>query len=136
MNVKFNLDARLLENSFVLADLELSRVILKNDKDNIWFVLVPRKNNLVEIIDLSSEDQQLLTEEVALVSEFLKEYYRPYKINIANLGNVVRQLHVHVIARNEGDRAWPNPIWNTPVENFFEMEEIENIKSNFLDFIN
>lgn len=129
------IDPNLLTDSFEICDLELSRVILKNDKDNPWFLLVPRKKNASEIIDLNSEEQSLLMEEIVLVSNFLKEYYRPFKINVASLGNQVRQLHVHVIARYEGDRAWPNPIWGTPVDNQFTELEISNIKSNFFDFI-
>jgi len=133
--MQFSVDQNLLNDSIELCDLELSRVILKNDKDNPWLLLVPRKNKVVEIIDLSVEDQSLLMEEIALASEFLKEYYRPYKINIGSLGNMVRQLHVHIIARYEGDRAWPNAIWNTPTTNRFDDVELANIKSNFLDFI-
>jgi diadenosine tetraphosphate (Ap4A) HIT family hydrolase len=87
------------------------------------------------LVDLTPEMQGMLMEEISLVSEFLKEYYRPYKINVANLGNVVRQLHIHIITRFEEDRAWPNPIWNTEALLKFEDYEIENIKSNFLTFI-
>jgi diadenosine tetraphosphate (Ap4A) HIT family hydrolase len=133
--MSFTVDERLLENSIVICDMELSRLVLKNDRENPWFLLIPRKSKATEIIDLNGEEQMMLMEEVALVSEFLKEFYRPYKINVANLGNVVRQLHVHIIARFEHDRAWPNPIWNTPVGNYFDEAELNNIKSNFLEFI-
>jgi diadenosine tetraphosphate (Ap4A) HIT family hydrolase len=131
----FQVDSRLLNDGLVICDLDLSRVILKNDKENPWFLLVPKKNNASEIIDLSSEEQALLMEEVALVSEFLKEYYRPFKINIGSLGNIVRQLHIHIIARFEGDRSWPNSIWGSTVTQFFDEAELANIKSNFLEFI-
>jgi diadenosine tetraphosphate (Ap4A) HIT family hydrolase len=131
----FQVDSRLLNDGLVICDLDLSRVILKNDKENPWFLLVPKKNNASEIIDLSSEEQALLMEEVALVSEFLKEYYRPFKINIGSLGNIVRQLHIHIIARYEGDRSWPNSIWGSTVTQFFDEAELANIKSNFLEFI-
>lgn len=130
----FNIDPRLLEGSVKICDLDLSQVYLKNDKENPWFVLVPRRNNLVEIMDLTTEDQALLMEEIVLVSEFLKSYYRPYKINVGNLGNIVKQLHIHIIARYESDRAWPNSIWGSATTDFFEDIEIENIKNNFLDY--
>lgn len=133
--MSFIVDERLLENSLVITDLELSRVILKNDKDNPWFVLVPKKRNASELIDLNSEEQTLLMEEITIVSEFLKEFYRPYKLNVAALGNQVRQLHIHLIARYENDRAWPNPIFSTPATNFFDEVELQNVKSNFMEFI-
>ncbi len=131
----FSIDPQLLNDSVKIADLELSTVILKNDKSNPWFMLVPRRPNLIELVDLTPEMQGMLMEEISLVSEFLKEYYRPYKINVASLGNVVRQLHIHIIARFQDDRAWPNPIWNTEALSKFEEFEIENLKSNFLEFI-
>jgi diadenosine tetraphosphate (Ap4A) HIT family hydrolase len=125
-----------MENGHLICDLQLSKLIIKNDKDNPWFILVPRKVAAVELIDLTHEEQTVLMEEVTLVSEFLKEYYRPYKINIGALGNIVRQLHVHVIARFENDRAWPNPIWNTAPVQLFEKNELVNIQENFKEFIN
>ncbi len=133
--MKFEIDPRLLEDSIKICDLELSTLILKNDKENPWFVLIPRRNRLTEIIDLNSEEQGLLMEEIALVSNFVKEYYEPFKINVANLGNVVPQLHIHIIARYESDRAFPNPIWNTQTQLKFEPNEFENVKSNFLEYM-
>lgn len=131
----FNVDDRLLNENIKICDLDLSRVFIKNDKENPWFILVPRRIKAEEIIDLSSEDQTMLMEEISLVSEFLKEYYRPYKINVGSLGNIVRQLHIHVIARYEKDRAWPNAIWGSTSVEKFEENEITNIINNFLEFI-
>lgn len=133
--MKFEIDARLLEDSIKICDLELSTLLLKNDKENPWFVLVPRRFKASEIIDLNSEEQGLLMEEISLVSNFVKEYYEPFKINVANLGNVVPQLHIHIIARYESDRAFPNPIWNTQTQLKFEPNEFENVKSNFIEYI-
>lgn len=133
--MSFMIDEKLLEDSMVVCDLDLSRLLVRNDKETPWFILVPRKRNVVEIIDLNSEEQMLLMEEIVLVSEFLKEYYRPFKINIAGLGNITRQLHIHIIARYENDRAFPNPIFQSPKTMTFEDAEMENIVSNFLDFV-
>jgi diadenosine tetraphosphate (Ap4A) HIT family hydrolase len=130
----FSVDPALEENSFFIAEMELSRLYVKNDKENPWFVLVPRKNNVSELVDLKHEDQTLLMEELTIVSEFLKTYYQPTKINIGALGNIVRQLHIHIIARYESDRAWPQALWGTTPSLFFESMELENIKSNFLEF--
>jgi diadenosine tetraphosphate (Ap4A) HIT family hydrolase len=134
--MKFHVEDALLEDSCFICDLTLSKLYVKNDKANPWFLLVPRRPQLVELMELSSEEQALLMEELTLVSEFLKLYYQPYKINIGTLGNIVRQLHLHVIARYQDDRAWPNPIWGSAPQLILEDVELENIKSNFLSFIN
>ena len=132
---KFLIDEALLVDSYYICDLALSKLYLKNDKENPWFVLIPRKANLVELMELGGEEQSLLMEEVTVVSEFLKLYYQPYKINVGSLGNIVRQLHVHVIARFQDDRSWPNPLWGVPPRDVLDKVELENIKSNFVDFI-
>ena len=129
------MDPALEQDSFLIADMELSKLYVKNDKDNPWFVLIPRKANASELVDLTHEEQCMLMEEVTTVSEFLKHYYRPTKINIGALGNIVRKLHIHIIARYENDQAWPQALWGTTPEVFFEQVELENIKSNFQEFI-
>lgn len=134
MNVKFAVDPIIDENSVFIKNLTLSVLYLKNDKENPWFILVPRKLGAIELIDLSHEEQVMLMEEVTIVSEFLKSHYRPDKLNVGSLGNIVRQLHVHVIARYTSDRAWPGPIWGVPTKQEFDEIEIENIKSNFFEF--
>ncbi|MFA6237796.1 MAG: HIT family protein [Bacteriovorax sp.] len=130
----FNIDPELKKNSLFIADLALSSLFIKNDKENPWFVLVPRKIRAEELVDLTHEEQCMLMEEVSIVSEFLKKYYQPFKINIGSLGNIVRQLHVHIIARYESDRAWPQALWGSVPRDHFEQYELENIKSNFQEF--
>ena len=131
----FRVDPELEKNSYLISEMELSKLYIKNDKENPWFVLVPRKAKTYELVDLSHEQQCILMEEVTIVSEFLKNYYRPTKINIGVLGNIVRQLHVHVLARFENDRAWPQALWGTTPEVLFTDDELENIKSNFQNFV-
>ena len=135
MNARFSVDPVIEQNSIFIRDLGLSTVYLKNDKENPWFILVPRKAGAVELIDLNHEEQTMLMEEITIVSEFLKSHYRPYKMNVGSLGNIVTQLHIHIIARNPNDRAWPGPIWGTPTTQEFDFNEVENIKSNFSEFI-
>ncbi len=130
----FSVDPELEKNSFHIADLELSKLYVKNDKENPWFVLVPRKSSAVELMDLTHEEQCVLMEEVTIVSCFLKDYYKPNKINIGALGNIVKQLHIHVLARYEDDRAWPQALWGTTPSMYFEDFELENIKSNFQEY--
>lgn len=136
MNARFSIDPVIEQNSIFISNLGLSTVFLKNDKENPWFILVPRKAGAVELIDLNHEEQTMLMEEITIVSEFLKSHYRPHKMNVGSLGNIVTQLHIHVIARSPNDRAWPGPIWGTPTTQEFDYNEVENIKSNFAEFLN
>ncbi|MBC7714384.1 MAG: HIT domain-containing protein [Rhizobacter sp.] len=133
--VKFTVDPVIEQNSIFIKNMGLSSLYLKNDKENPWFILVPRKAGAIEIVDLNHEEQSILMEEVTIISEFLKSHYRPHKLNIGSLGNIVQQLHLHVIARYPTDRAWPGPIWGSPTTQEFDSNEIENLKSNFFEFI-
>lgn len=130
----FTIDPELEKNSFFVTDLELSKVYVKNDKENPWFVLIPKKAHATELMDLTHEEQCILMEEITMVSDFLKNFYKPSKLNVGALGNMVRQLHIHVIARYENDRAWPQALWGTTPSQIFEEVELENIRSNFQDF--
>lgn len=131
----FTVDPELEKNSYFVTDLELSKVYIKNDKENPWFVLIPKKMHATELMDLTHEEQCILMEEITMVSDFLKNFYKPSKLNVGALGNMVRQLHIHVIARYENDRAWPQALWGTTPSQIFEEVELENIRSNFQDFV-
>lgn len=85
-----------------------------NDRTVPWFVLVPRVSGIREIHQLAASERGALMEEISLASKALETVCRPDKINVASLGNVVPQLHVHVVARNATDRAWPGPVWGSP----------------------
>jgi diadenosine tetraphosphate (Ap4A) HIT family hydrolase len=108
---KFVLDPRLEGDTSQLGELGLCKVLLMDDARFPWIVLVPKRAELVEIIDLGSADLVRLIEEIATASGVLEAATSPNKLNVASLGNVVRQLHVHIIARFENDAAWPNPVW-------------------------
>ena len=107
----FKLDSRLHNDTFFVCDLSLCRVLLMNDSQFPWLILVPMKNDIAEIIDLSEEDQITLLKESALASKAMQAVFSPLKLNVAALGNVVRQLHVHHVARFENDCAWSKPVW-------------------------
>jgi len=107
----FTLDPRLAADSFALGRLALCETRLFNDARFPWLIVVPRRAGLVEIIDLDTAGRAMLMQEIAYVSEALRAVTQCHKLNVAALGNQVRQLHVHVIARFENDAAWPNPIW-------------------------
>lgn len=107
----FVLDARLAADSLPVIDLALSSVRLMRDASYPWLLVVPRRAELVELIDLAPEEQHALWAELARVSHALRATVPCDKLNVAALGNVVSQLHVHVIARRQGDAAWPRPVW-------------------------
>ena len=104
-------DTRIISSTCFVAELPLCNLYLQNESRFPWLVLVPRRENVSELIDLSMEDQQALTCEIAMVSQLMNAKYSPDKLNVANLGNIVKQLHIHVIARYEADSAWPGPVW-------------------------
>ncbi|HEY1943351.1 MAG TPA: HIT family protein [Roseiarcus sp.] len=107
----FALDPRLVADTFAVADLALSRLLLMNDSRYPWLILVPRREALREIVDLDAVEQALLMEEIAAASRFLRALPSVEKLNVGALGNVVSQLHVHVLGRRAGDPAWPGPVW-------------------------
>ena len=113
----FTLDQRLIDDTVLLGSLPLSELLLMNDANYPWLILVPRVDDAVEVIDLSPAAQATLLDEVNLVSRVLRSTFNAEKLNVAQLGNIVRQLHVHCIARYETDKAWPGPIWGrVPVQ--------------------
>ncbi len=107
----WHLDQQLRDDTTTIGDLPLCRVLLNNDGNYPWLILVPRREDLVELTDLSESGRAALMREIAQASTALKAHTRCHKLNVAALGNVVAQLHVHVIARFRTDPAWPNPVW-------------------------
>jgi diadenosine tetraphosphate (Ap4A) HIT family hydrolase len=107
----WTLNAQLAEDCRVVGDLELSRVLVMDDAGYPWLVLVPRRAAATEIIDLDPSDRAALMDEIAQMSHALRRITQCEKLNVASLGNVVPQLHVHVVARFSSDAAWPRPVW-------------------------
>lgn len=107
----FVLDRALAGDTRFVAELALSRVLLMDDARFPWLILVPRVAGMRDLIDLAKTQQRVLLDEVELCARVLRELHAPLKLNIASLGNVVAQLHVHVIARHMHDAAWPKPVW-------------------------
>lgn len=107
----FSLHPRLAADTLLLGDLPLCRVLLMNDRQYRWLILVPRRTHLREVHELTEADQQALIHESSWVSRRLAETLGATKMNVANIGNVVSQLHWHIIARFEDDPAWPSPVW-------------------------
>jgi diadenosine tetraphosphate (Ap4A) HIT family hydrolase len=107
----WSLHPQLANDTISIGDLPLARVLLMNDANYPWTVLVPRRAGAVEIIDLDEGEQTMLMSEIAMLAGVLRDVTACDKLNIAAIGNVVPQLHVHVVARRRDDAAWPRPVW-------------------------
>src|SRR6202167_6433378 len=109
--MSFALDERLAADALIVGDMTLTRVLLMTDARRPWLILAPRRDGVVELTDLDAADRTQLIEEAASAAGFIKAHTRAHKINLGALGNIVRQLELHVVARAPGDPAWPGPGW-------------------------
>lgn len=121
------LHPRLKADTIFLQDLELCQLLLLNDSNYPWLVLVP-KRDVREFHDLIPEEQVLLMLEITQTSRRLEAAFKPFKINVASLGNVVPQMHIHVIGRYENDPAWPKPVWGVVPLKPYSEEELAKVK--------
>ena len=108
---RYELHPQLAADTHPLATFELCELRLMDDANYPWLVLVPRVPVAHELVDLDAAQRHLLTDEIDRAARLLRDAFRPHKLNVAALGNMVPQLHVHVIARDENDPAWPAPVW-------------------------
>lgn len=127
----FNLDPRLQQDTHHLGDLPLSRVLLSNDAQYPWFILVPRRDQVSELFDLDEQDRQQLWRETELLAQRLSTAFGADKINVATLGNVVAQLHMHVIVRYRNDAAWPAPVWGKHPAQPYSAEQLADLRHRF-----
>jgi diadenosine tetraphosphate (Ap4A) HIT family hydrolase len=135
---EWTLDPQLARDTVAVGDLPLSRVLLMNDASFPWLIAVPRRAGAVEIFDLDDTARAQLMRELALLGRALKDLSGCHKINIAAIGNVVAQLHVHVIARRRDDPAWPRPVWGAlPARPYATAERERLIQSlrRHVDFV-
>jgi diadenosine tetraphosphate (Ap4A) HIT family hydrolase len=113
MQSDFALDPRLSADTLPVGDLALSSVLLMNDARFPWLILVPRRENVSELTDLMPEDAAALMDEIRIATKVMLSLSKPDKVNVGALGNVVAQLHVHVVGRYRSDPAWPGPVWGS-----------------------
>ncbi|RCS24998.1 HIT domain-containing protein [Phyllobacterium salinisoli] len=123
----FVLDGKLAADTFAVATLGLCDLRLMNDRRWPWLILVPQRPDKVELHDLTPLDQTMLTFEMGIAAQALKAVTGCEKINIAALGNIVRQLHVHIIARNTGDAGWPGPVWGYGTAEPYQPEDARKL---------
>ena len=125
----WSLHSQLKKDTIDIGDLPLSKVLVIKDANYPWLLLVPRRPEVTEIIDLDEVAQGQLMTEISRVARALKEVTKCDKLNIAALGNVVPQLHVHVIARRASDAAWPRPVWGVMPPLPHDADEVQNFIS-------
>lgn len=133
----FVTDERITASSFFLAEGPLSTVYLKNEACYPWFILVPRKQNLRELYELPETDQVLLIKEINYLSLVMQQLYNPEKLNVGALGNIVSQLHIHIVARYKSDSLWPQGIWQSSmIDTPYEQKVIEKLLTKLRTIIN
>jgi len=109
--MNFQLHPRLQQDCITIGRFELCRLLMMNDSQYPWFILVPEISNLTELYQLDKTQREMLMEESCYLAENLAELFQADKMNIANIGNMVSQLHIHHIVRYQTDIAWPAPVW-------------------------
>jgi len=125
----FALDSRLQQDCLPIGDFPLCRLLLMNDAHYPWFILVPRREEVSELFQLDADDQQALWQESTVLAEKLKDTFAADKMNIATLGNLVSQLHMHVIVRRREDAAWPAPVWGKHPPRSYSAEQVAAIRA-------
>ncbi|KTC39705.1 histidine triad (HIT) protein [Pseudomonas sp. ABAC21] len=131
----FALDQRLQQDTLTLGDFPLCRLLLSNDSNYPWFILVPRIDGISEVFQLDVADQQVLWQETTALAQLLNEGLGADKMNIGALGNVVSQLHVHVIVRKRDDAAWPAPVWGKHPALPYTLEQMTVIRARLRDLL-
>ncbi|AZF01650.1 Diadenosine tetraphosphate (Ap4A) hydrolase [Pseudomonas orientalis] len=131
----FALDQRLQQDTVTIGDFPLCRLLLSNDSNYPWFILVPRINAISEVFQLDVADQQRLWQETTSLAQLLNDGLGADKMNIGALGNVVSQLHVHVIVRKRDDAAWPAPVWGRHPAVPYRPEQVAAIRSRLRELL-
>ena len=128
----FTLHPKLAEDTVSLGDFPLCRMLLMNDVHFPWFILVPKRPDIREIHDLSEDDQRQLIRESSILASQLAKVFKADKLNIAALGNMVPQLHLHHIVRYRDDLCWPAPVWGKVAPVPYATEQVLGIRQHLL----
>lgn len=131
----FEPDARLVADSYPVTELPLCQLRMMNDRRYVWLLLIPRYAHTREVHELAAADQRQLWQEGTRLGQAIKEHFDGDKLNIATLGNVVSQLHLHVVLRNEGDAAWPGPVWGHSQAEPYTNDQQAEMRSRLLALI-
>ena len=114
----FKLDRKFLKSSYYITDLKLCTIRLNDNSKFPWLILIPKRNKITDMSDLKSKDQILLMKEIVYVSKIMKKSFKTKKLNVEKIGNIVPQLHIHIIARSKKDSSWPLSVWGVKVKNY------------------
>lgn len=133
MSDNFELHPQLVKDCFEIAELPLCKLLLCNDSAYPWFILVPRVEDVQDIYQLDWQDQQQLLNESSMLSELLMQEFNGDKMNVAALGNVCPQLHIHHIVRFKTDVSWPKPIWGQQALTPYSQDEFSHIKQRIFN---
>nr|WP_256346031.1 HIT domain-containing protein [Pseudomonas tolaasii] len=123
------------QDTLAIGDFPLCRLLLSNDSNYPWFILVPRKDGISEVFQLDVADQHTLWHETTALAELLNAGLGADKMNIGALGNVVSQLHVHVIVRKRDDAAWPAPVWGKHPAQPYTQEQVAAIRARLRELL-
>lgn len=125
----FYLDDRLAQSSFFICDSELSQVRLKNNAHFPWIILIPKvSNTITELSELREQEQMILMREITHYLRILKQHFQAHKMNIGTLGNIVSQLHIHLVVRYENDLLWPHSVWQANIpEKAYTQAQVEQL---------
>jgi diadenosine tetraphosphate (Ap4A) HIT family hydrolase len=124
-----------LQKKVFIGELPLSTILMEDNHHYPWLFLVPKRENIFKIIDLSITDQIQLTKELDYIQKMMWEIFQPKQLNVAAIGNKTPQLHIHVIARFETDPAWPNTVWDHPVKEKMNVDEYNRRKDLFIKMV-
>ena len=114
----FKIDKKFLKSSHHITDLKLCSIRLHDNSKFPWLILIPKRNKVTDISDLKLKDQILLMKEIVYVSKIVKKLFKASKLNVEKIGNIVPQLHIHIIARNKKDSSWPLSVWVVKGKNY------------------
>ena len=126
----FKVDKKFFKSSHHITELKLCSIRLHDNSKFPWIILIPKRNKIIDISDLNSKDQILLMKEIVKVSKIMKKLFKTNKLNVEKIGNVVSQLHVHIIARKKKDRTWPLSVWVVKGKNY-SKKDLRNILEKF-----
>ena len=116
--MSFKLDRKFLKSSHHITDLKYCEVLLNDNSKFPWVILIPKRNKITDMSDLKSKDQILLMKEIVYVSKIMKKLFKTSKLNVEKIGNIVPQLHIHIIARSKKDCSWPLSVWVVKGKNY------------------
>lgn len=119
--MSFKLNRKFLKTSHHLIDLKLCTIRLNDNSKFPWIILIPKRNKITDISDLNSKDQTLLMKEIVYASKVMKKLFKTSKLNVEKIGNIVPQLHIHVIARSKKDSSWPLSVWVVKGKNYSKI---------------